>query len=80
MNNMVAKHICASAIRCASMLEQVLPFAKAYCDDAEYQTLLLAVAKASSAIHDEVIAPILQKHSEIKTEIDKSVSTYGVVI
>jgi hypothetical protein len=80
MNDQIAKHICASALRCSTSLGQILPFAKAYCSKEEYTTLLTAVATATSAINDEIVEPILQKHPELKTEVDNSMAQYGVLI
>jgi len=80
MQKPVAKHIIKSAFRASAYLEQILPFAKGYCDGDEYQRLLKSVAVAIHGIHDQVIEQVLVVHPDLRKEIDDSIAAYGVFI
>ena len=80
MDKQVAKHIAASAIRCSSQIGQLLPFAKKFCTQEEYNQLRSAVASITAAIGTDIVDWALATHPEIKREMDKSVDTFGMVI
>ena len=77
---MVAKHIAASAVRCSSQMSQLLPFAKAFCTQAEYNQLLSAVASITATIGTDIVDWALASHPDVKREMDSSIDTFGVVI
>jgi hypothetical protein len=80
MQKAIAKHIVVCAFRAGSQLEDIIHFAKTYCDDGEYQTLLKAVATAIAGIHTEIVNDILAEHQDLEQEIEESVQKYGVII
>jgi len=49
----VAKYIAASAMRFSTRLCEILPFAKAYCTDAEYRKLAHFLASAVHSISEK---------------------------
>jgi hypothetical protein len=80
MQKQIAKHIVTSALRAASQLNQILPFAQTYCDSSEYQKLLASTATAIDCINLHIVDDILAAHPDLKQEIDDSIANHGVVI
>jgi hypothetical protein len=80
MQKQVAKHIVASALKCSSQLNQILPFAKIHCDNEEYREILSGVARVLDSIGVQIIDGILASHPDLKQEIDDSITKYGVFI
>jgi hypothetical protein len=80
MEKEVAKHVAASALRCATQLSQIIPFAKTHCSADEYTSLAKRVASAMHAIHEEIFEPALAGHPDLKREIEDSLQKFGVVV
>jgi hypothetical protein len=80
MKKEVAKHIAASAMRCATRLGEILPFAKAHCTDAEYRQLAKSVASVIYSLSEEIIDKSFSKHPSLKKEFEDSIKKFGVII
>jgi hypothetical protein len=80
MKKEVAKHIAASAMRCATRLDEILPFAKAHCTDAEYRQLAISIASVVHSISEEIIEKTFSRHPNLKKEFEDSIKKFGVVV
>jgi len=80
MEKEVAKHVAASALKCASQLSEIIPFVKTHCSADEYKSLAKRVASAMHAINEAIFEPVLAGHPELKQEIEDSLQKFGVII
>ncbi|HXP30251.1 MAG TPA: hypothetical protein VN832_04115 [Stellaceae bacterium] len=77
MDEELARQMAATALRCGSSLEELIPQLSAHCAPVEIETYVKAIASVMATIHDEILKRLFVAHPELQAEIEQNINTRG---